>query len=96
MIPKPPVKNMTDFVVFCFVTIVAIILITGVFGVMIDAVIRPDHDRSAVVNALADITTTLIGALVGFIAGKGSGHAEAREEQQAERAAAKARHDDAT
>jgi hypothetical protein len=96
--PKPPIKNMTDFVVFCFVSIVAIILVTAVFGVLLDAVLRPNNDRSTVVNALADITTTLIGALVGFIAGKGSGHAEAREEQQAEQRETirqlKAGHDD--
>jgi uncharacterized membrane protein YeaQ/YmgE (transglycosylase-associated protein family) len=80
--PTPPIKNMTDFVVFCFVSIVAIILVGAVIGLFVDAVMDPDGDRSSLLNALSDITTTLIGALIGFIAGKGTGHAEAQEEQQ--------------
>jgi hypothetical protein len=80
-LPKPPVQNMTDFVVFCFVTIVTIVLVTAVVGLFIDAILDPEGDRSSLISALADITTTLIGALVGFIAGKGQGHVEARAAQ---------------
>lgn len=82
MIPKPPIQSMTDFVVFCFVTIVAIILVTAVVGVVVDGVVNPDSDQATIVNALSDITTTLIGALIGFIAGKGSGKAEAQDEER--------------
>jgi len=93
-LPKPPIKNMTDFVVFCFITIVAIILVTAVAGVFISAVLNPEGDRSALVSALGDITTTLIGALVGFIAGKGQGHAEAREQEDERNATMNRRKDD--
>jgi len=82
-LPKPPIANMSDFVVFAFVSIVTIILLTATVGLFIDAIIDPDGDRSSLISALADICTTLIGALVGFIAGKGQGHAEAQERQDA-------------
>ncbi|HEY9377371.1 MAG TPA: hypothetical protein VIQ02_09780 [Jiangellaceae bacterium] len=81
-LPKPPVTNMTDFVVFCFVTIVAFILIGAMLSVMILEIRDPDTDTSSITAALADITTTLIGALVGFIAGKGAGKAEVHDEIQ--------------
>lgn len=78
-LPKPPINTMTDFVVFAFVSIVVTILLMATVGVFISSIVDPEGDRSSLINALADICTTLIGALVGFIAGKGQGHAEARE-----------------
>lgn len=79
-LPKPPVKNMTDFVVFCFVSIVFITLLTSVVALFIDVLVNPDHDRSALINVISDTMTTLIGALIGFVAGKGTGRAEVHEE----------------
>jgi hypothetical protein len=80
-LPKPPINTMTDFVVFCFVSIVVIILLVATVGLFVNTLTDPEGDRSALTNALSDIVTTLIGALVGFIAGKGSGKSEAHEEQ---------------
>lgn len=79
-LPKPPIRTMTDFVVFCFVSIVALLLLVAGVGVSILAFTNPDRDTSTTVSALADIVTTLIGALVGFIAGKGSGRQEVQDE----------------
>lgn len=84
-LPKPPVSNMTDFVVFCFVSIVAFILCAATLGVFADAILDPKGDRSGLIGALADICTTLIGALVGFVAGKGAGATEARESEDERR-----------
>jgi hypothetical protein len=72
---------MTDFVVFCFVSIVVVLLFLSAATIAIISVTDPGRDQSAVVNAISDIITTLIGALVGFIAGKGSGRAEVHDEQ---------------
>ena len=80
MIPRPPVNNMTDFVVFCFVSIVTITLILTAVSLVVFAFVDPNRDTSQIVGILADVMTTLIGALVGFIAGKGSGKAEVHDE----------------
>jgi hypothetical protein len=79
-VPKPPIGTMTDFVVFAFVSIVAILLLVAGIGVGVLAFTDPDRDTSQTVNALADIVTTMIGALIGFIAGKGSGRSEVHDE----------------
>ena len=85
VLPKPPIKNMTDFVVFCFVSVVTSILLLVGVALAILAFTDPDRDTSQSIGILADIMTTLIGALVGFIAGKGSGRSEVHEEQAEER-----------
>jgi hypothetical protein len=87
-LPQPPVKNMTEFVVFCFVSIVALILtLTTVFTLVLQAM-NPDRDYSATTGTLTDILTTIIGALIGFIAGKGSGRAEMFDEARERESAA--------
>jgi hypothetical protein len=82
-LPKPPINTMTDFVVFAFVSIVVIILSTTVVGLLVLAIVQPDVDRSTLVGSLVDIMTTIIGALIGFIAGKGQGRSEVHDEQAA-------------
>ena len=81
-LPRPPIKNMTDFVVFAFVAIVSFVLISASVTLVINAVMRPDEDQSQGVAIMADVTTSLISALVGFLAGKGQGRSEAEERQQ--------------
>jgi len=71
VLPKPPIKTITDFVVFCFVTVVIIGLLIS-FITIASISIFTDRDVSQAFAAMSDIMTTLIGALVGFIAGKGS------------------------
>ena len=92
-LPKPPINNMTDFVVFCFVSIVTLTLISTAVALIVLTFINPDRDTNQIVGILADVMTTLIGALVGFIAGKGSGKAEAHEEQAEERRQERVSHD---
>lgn len=84
-LPKPPINTMTDFVVFCFVSIVTAVLLASAVGLIIASFVDPDGDRSQTVNSLTDILTTLIGALIGFIAGKGQGRSEVHEEQAEQR-----------
>ena len=81
VLPKPPIKTMTDFVVFCFVTVVSVFLIGTGTTLLVFAFLNPKQDFSQVLNVLFDIMTTLIGSLIGFIAGKGQGRSEVREEQ---------------
>jgi uncharacterized membrane protein YdjX (TVP38/TMEM64 family) len=79
-LPRPPINTMTDFVVFAFVSLVVGVILVAVVSVSIIEIVNPQTDTSPIVSSLLDIVTTLIGALVGFIAGKGSGRAEVHEQ----------------
>ena len=80
-LPRPPVTNMTDFVVFAFVSIVALILLTVGIGSVVWVFVSPQADISSILVALADIVTAMISALVGFLAGRGQGRAEASQQE---------------
>jgi len=77
-LPRPPVRNMTDFVVFCFVFIVTTGLLIS-FLTIAGMAIFTDKDLAQAFGAMSDILTTLIGSLVGFIAGKSAAREEDRE-----------------
>lgn len=80
VLPRPAQANTSaDFVVNVFVVTVATILVVAFVGTMA-AYIFTDKDVAALLGSLLDIITTIIGALVGFIAGKGSGRAEVHDE----------------
>lgn len=79
-LPQPPIKNMTEFVVFVFVTIVGLLLTFTAVITSIVALLNPERDYSTIQNTIFDILTTIIGALIGFIAGKGAGRAEVHDE----------------
>lgn len=84
-LPRPPINNMTEFVVFCFVTVVVLMLIGTTAALVALAIIDPEGDRGALVNILTDTMNTIIGALIGFVAGKGQGRSEVHDEQAQER-----------
>jgi hypothetical protein len=73
---------MTDFIVFSFVTIIVFILLSAAATLVILALFRPEADNARLVTILADVTTSLISALVGFLAGKGQGRSDAEEAQK--------------
>jgi len=75
---------MTDFIVFSFVTIIVIILLSAAATLVLLAIFRPDVDNARLVTILADVTTSLIAALVGFLAGKGQGRSDAEEAHKEE------------
>jgi hypothetical protein len=81
--PRPPAtKGMVDFVVLIFVLTVSTILIMAAIGLFVFTIFLDDFDSGPLTNSLADIMTTMIGALIGFIAGKGQGHIEGREAER--------------
>lgn len=79
-LPRPPIKTMTDFVVFAFVTIVVVVLLVAAVASTAIAVLDSERDLSALATTIGDILTTIIGALVGFLAGKGQGRSEVHDE----------------
>ena len=60
-----------DLVVLLLAGLVAVIVVTAVAGVLVIALVRPRADVGGVVHSLSDVTNTLIGAVVGYIAGRG-------------------------
>lgn len=80
-IPRPPQpKNIVDFVVEVFVVTVGTIMLGSIVGIFLIVAFRPGSDVGPYINAITDIMTTIIGALIGFIAGKGSHQIETEEE----------------
>lgn len=73
---------MTDFIVFSFVTIIVFILMSAAATLVVLAIFSPETDTARLVTILADVTTSLIAALVGFLAGKGQGRSDAEDAQK--------------
>lgn len=85
-IPRPPQpKNIVDFVVEVFVVTVGTIMLGSIVGIFLIVVFRPGSDVGPYINAITDIMTTIIGALIGFIAGKGSHQMETEELKKEEK-----------
>lgn len=82
--PKPPIKTMTDFVVFCFVSVVIIIIVISTVSTAIIVIFYPDRDVSTAVQILSSILTTLLGALFGFMGGRGYNKVEHKEKESKE------------
>src|SRR5262245_48147373 len=81
IIPRPPEsKTMVDYVVLIFVTTLAFMLISMIAGIFILAVFGSGSTNlGPAINAVTDIMNTILGALIGFVAGKGAGRTEAEE-----------------
>lgn len=60
-----------DLVVMLLAGLIVFIVVASLLAVVIIGVTRPSADLNSESNALADITSTLIAAVIGFIAGRG-------------------------
>jgi hypothetical protein len=76
----PQSRSTTDFVVICFVVTICAMLLGFALATIIGGL--GGGDVKPYVATLTDIMTTIVGALIGYIAGKGQGQAEAHEQQQ--------------
>lgn len=84
LIPRPPPpKTMGDFVVTVFALVVGTSLMIAVIGTGLVAIIRPEQKIAGMIAILADVLTTLIGALIGYLAGRG-GNREAEQRDKDE------------
>jgi len=63
---------MVEFIVQVFAVTVASIMIFSVVGAGILVFWRPSYEAGPLINSITDIMNTLIGALIGFVAGKGA------------------------
>jgi heme/copper-type cytochrome/quinol oxidase subunit 3 len=80
-LPKPPIKTMTDFIIFCFVSIVMIVILISGVTVAIIAIFYPNRDISAAIQILGNILTTLLGVVFGFIGGRAYSKVENKEKK---------------
>jgi hypothetical protein len=78
--PKPPIKTMTDFILFCFISIVMIVILISGITVGIIAIFYPNRDISAAIEILGNILSTLLGVVFGFIGGRAYGKVENKSE----------------
>lgn len=83
-LPKPPIKTMPDFIVFCFISVVVIILLLATTGIILIAIFDPERDQSTAIKVLGNVLTTLVGALLGYLARKGSERTEQEKESKDE------------
>ena len=71
--PRPPrPRNVIEYVVEVFTFTVAAMMLILLVGLLILTFFRPNNNYAGAFNALTDIMTTMLGALIGYIAGKGS------------------------
>ena len=71
IVPRPPPARTTaDFIVIIFVCMVAAVLGSLTLGAVLLALFT-DDDVGPFIAILTDLMTTIISALVGFLAGRG-------------------------
>lgn len=69
-------RSTVDLVVIILSCTIGIVLTVSVLGVLVMRVIHPGADVSRGAEAISNITTTIVGALVGFIGGRATGRWE--------------------
>ena len=75
---------MVEFVVQIFAVTVVTIMIVAVLGAGLLIFIKPDYEAGPLINSITDIMNTIIGALIGFIAGRGALRLAEEEKKEAE------------
>jgi uncharacterized membrane protein YdjX (TVP38/TMEM64 family) len=69
----------TEIVVIMFTLLICVVLIVTVVGITVQKAIHPDQDLSKAGDAVFNMISTIIGALVGFISGRAYGRREERD-----------------
>jgi len=69
-------RSTIDLVVIILSITIGGVLLLSVFGALLMKLIHPVTDISRAVEAITNITTTIVGALVGFIGGRAAGRWE--------------------
>jgi hypothetical protein len=60
-----------DLVVISLTAVVAFVIVATIVAVLTAKVVHPDADVTALTTRIAGLTNTLIGAIVGYLAGRG-------------------------
>jgi len=73
----PKRRSAIDLVVIMLTATVGLMLLLSVVGVFVLRFTHPEVDTSRAGETVANIVTTIVGALVGFIGGRATGRYEA-------------------
>lgn len=74
-------RSTTDIVVLCFTGLVCAVLVLITVGIVVAKLLHPEADFSKAGEAINNMLSTIVGALVGFISGRIYGK---REQQNGE------------
>jgi hypothetical protein len=72
-------KSTTDTVVLMFTILICLVMIIITTGTIIAKVFRPELDVARAAEAINNMLSTIVGALVGFIGGRAHGRIEQQE-----------------
>lgn len=73
--PHPPLlrRATSDLIVMALTAVVGFVVVAGIVGSIVWEILSPhDADLAELAKRLGDITNTLIGAIVGYLAGRGT------------------------
>jgi hypothetical protein len=74
-------RSTTEIVVISFTLLICIVMIIVTTGTIIAKIWRPDMEVARASEAINNMLSTIIGALVGFISGRAIGRREAQNDQ---------------
>jgi len=69
-------RSTTDIVVIMFSGVICMVLVVSVVGAVTAKLVHPEMDLSRISESVNQMTSTIIGALVGFISGRAVGRRE--------------------
>jgi len=70
-------RSTAEIVILLISSVVVVILILATVGVLLVELIHPDRDTDAVLSMLFDIVKVLVGAIIGYAAGRAQGDIQA-------------------
>jgi len=73
-------RSTIDIVVIIFAAVVAVSIIAAIVMVSIISVVSPSVDTSTTLDYVYGVVTTILGSLIGLIAGQAKGRADAKVE----------------
>jgi len=63
-------KPIADLVLLSFIVMLGVLLVVSVTGLALLAVFRPDIDLTSALNQLGNVLSVMIGAILGYTAGR--------------------------
>jgi hypothetical protein len=76
-------RSTTDIVVLLFTLVICVVLTISIAGAITAKIVHPEMDLTRISESVNQMTSTIIGALVGFISGRAMGRREERAIQEA-------------
>ena len=69
-------KSTIDIVVLILTGVVGATVVIAMIGIIIGKIVHPDLDVQAGGEVIANVVTTIVGALIGFVGGRATGRWE--------------------